>query len=310
LGSKKQGWRSSGKSRSTRGGATGSRKSGRASSVSRTSVTLRETSSGQSTWLQEDPPVSPSRRRGDGWVTLTRGGSGRSSSGSFARFDPATSSWKTLQGSLTPSLDHPVVGSALSSRSWPRAGMTRSGTASRLRPLVPRIYETEFGYWPTPTKAAEAPNANSNKRHGPRSLLEVARFKWPTPSKSNANEGEGLTTWDARREKLKEKHRNGNGVGEPLAKAVQREEMRRWPTPIRRDSRTLKGAKRTDKALGTDPLVVEVAKWPTPTRSRRSGLQSHGDNAILGKLNPQWVAWLMGLPVDYVNRPEGDGSKR
>lgn len=43
--------------------------------------------------------------------------------------------------------------------------------------------------------------------------------------------------------------------------------------------------------------------WPTPTAHRRSGLQSHGRNAILGVLNPQWVAWLMGYPTDWLNPP-------
>lgn len=41
--------------------------------------------------------------------------------------------------------------------------------------------------------------------------------------------------------------------------------------------------------------------WPTPTASRRSGLQSHGVNAIHGVLNPQWVAWLMGYPINWLS---------
>jgi len=38
---------------------------------------------------------------------------------------------------------------------------------------------------------------------------------------------------------------------------------------------------------------------PTPTASRRSGLQSHGQNAILGSLNPLWCEWLQGLPTRW-----------
>lgn len=34
--------------------------------------------------------------------------------------------------------------------------------------------------------------------------------------------------------------------------------------------------------------------WPAPTSSRRSGLQSHGWNAILGPLTKEWLGWLMG----------------
>ena len=39
--------------------------------------------------------------------------------------------------------------------------------------------------------------------------------------------------------------------------------------------------------------------WPAPTASRRSGLQSHGWNAILGPMNPVWIGWLMGFPIEW-----------
>jgi hypothetical protein len=41
--------------------------------------------------------------------------------------------------------------------------------------------------------------------------------------------------------------------------------------------------------------------WPTPTASRWSGLQSHGANAILGPLNPEWIEWLMGYPAGWTD---------
>jgi hypothetical protein len=46
-------------------------------------------------------------------------------------------------------------------------------------------------------------------------------------------------------------------------------------------------------------LPRTVALWPTPTADRYSGLQSHGQNAILGSLNPVFVEFLMGYPRDY-----------
>lgn len=49
--------------------------------------------------------------------------------------------------------------------------------------------------------------------------------------------------------------------------------------------------------------------WPTPTANRRSGLQNHGRNAILGGLNPLWVEWLMGWPIGWtVSRPLATGK--
>jgi len=52
-------------------------------------------------------------------------------------------------------------------------------------------------------------------------------------------------------------------------------------------------------AEGRRNLDDAVALWPTPTASRRSGLQSHGQNAITGQLNPEFVEWLMGFPKGW-----------
>jgi hypothetical protein len=78
-----------------------------------------------------------------------------------------------------------------------------------------------------------------------------------------------------------------------MVKAVERE---LWPTPRATDA---------DRG-GRGDLIQAVRgnpnshyKWPTPTASRRSGLQSHGRNAILGPLNPTWLEWLMGFPTEW-----------
>ncbi len=44
----------------------------------------------------------------------------------------------------------------------------------------------------------------------------------PTPAASNPNDGESPETWLARRERVKESARNGNGMGMPLGIAVRR----------------------------------------------------------------------------------------
>jgi len=61
----------------------------------------------------------------------------------LAHYDPTTSSWKMSQRYLFEDLENSL-------QIWPRSGMTRNGIAYRLRPLKPRITETEFGLWPTP----------------------------------------------------------------------------------------------------------------------------------------------------------------
>jgi DNA (cytosine-5)-methyltransferase 1 len=62
--------------------------------------------------------------------------------------------------------------------------------------------------------------------------------------------------------------------------------VRMWPTPLKRDSRTVKGAARSPNSLGTEPLVTEVAL--------SEGLEN-------GRLNPEWVEWLMGWPMGWTD---------
>jgi hypothetical protein len=61
----------------------------------------------------------------------------------LARYDRATSSWKTSQLCLEG--DYQSF-----SETWPRSGMIRSGTAYQLPPLAPLTKEIGSGLWPTP----------------------------------------------------------------------------------------------------------------------------------------------------------------
>ena len=92
---------------------------------------------------QADSPANQSASQEPDSPRMIRGGSGPSSSESFAWYDPATSSWKTSQVSLLPEW-------ATYSETWPRAGMTVNGKAFRLRLLVPLIYGGGSSSWPTP----------------------------------------------------------------------------------------------------------------------------------------------------------------
>jgi hypothetical protein len=61
----------------------------------------------------------------------------------LAKYDPATSLWKTSQLCLDGGLQ-------TFSETWPRSGMMRNGIAYRLAPLVRLTGETASGLWPTP----------------------------------------------------------------------------------------------------------------------------------------------------------------
>jgi hypothetical protein len=82
-------------------------------------------------------------------------------------------------------------------------------------------------------------------------------------------------------------------------------QVQMWPTPTARDYRS---GKRSDEGWQRRladtrgwQLNDVVARFPTPTANRRSGLQSHGVNVILGLLNPTWVEWLMGFPAGWTD---------
>jgi hypothetical protein len=63
-----------------------------------------------------------------------------------------------------------------------------------------------------------------------------------------------------------------------------------WPTPTKRDSRTLAGSQPPKRAPTSGlPLAWTVALAMAP--EQRSG----------GRLNPRWVEWLMGWPMGWTS---------
>jgi hypothetical protein len=109
----------------------------------------------------------------------------------------------------------------------------------------------------------------------------------PTPSACNANEGESLATWEARRLRTKERVGNGNGFGTPLSIYVQMKPSSTWATPTASDG---KGAGKNQHTLTLDRQVKN---------EEQPG----------GLLNPTWVEWLMGFPIDWTDPSGGPSSE-
>ena len=152
--------------------------------------------------------------------------------------------------------------------SFPKQGMTVSGTAYRLRPLVPHTSVGGGGVLPTP-QVLDLPNkqANTTRWNGVNSLTEMAKTgMWPTPRsvdyKGATNPSE--TT----------KQRVADGTAN-LPEAVQ--EQSRWPSPKTRDGRAPGGE--AEQRRHTPDLPTQVG----------------------GKLNPTWVEWLMGVPLGWTD---------
>lgn len=83
----------------------------------------------------------------------------------------------------------------------------------------------------------------------------------PTPAACNPNDGEGAETWLARRAEVKERVKNGNGMGMPLSIAVQL-----LPTPQARDHKgTDSEADHNRRSPGMDAVSYHFpALLPTP----------------------------------------------
>ena len=186
----------------------------------------------------------------------------------LTRYDRATSSWKMSQGSLWE--DDPTCGTF--SAAWPRTGyMNADGTLYRLKPPAPAIKEIVFGASPA----------------------------WPTPTPWEQQES--IQSWTDRRERERAKGRNGNGFGTPLDMAA-----RLWATPRMDDSKN-NGSASQQERRGSD-LNVQVARMlPTPTGddannvTRTSGAFQSLSREVDGSLSPDWVSWLMGLPVKWTS---------
>lgn len=187
---------------------------------------------------------------------------GRISLAPLAKYDPATSSWRTSQHCF-------IEGLETFSETWPRSGMTRSGTAYRLPPLVPLTDETESGLWPTPTvggggqtlpqgttPTGQTPDGRKQTVCLERYVNRVSQGLWPTPTVKGNHNRAGLSS------------KSGDG----LATAVL------YATPTARDFR-----------------------HPGRSRKERTG-GSQGEclpQQIGGPLNPTWVEWLMGYPAEW-----------
>ena len=155
---------------------------------------------------------------------------------SLASYDRDSSSWRTSQRCF-------LEGWIPFSQTFPRSGMTQSGTLFQLQPLVRRTAEIVSGLWPTPS-ASQMPCEGT---------VRLCRQRW-------------------------------------LAGDVTLEEA---SAIAGRDVRKSQG---------------KVAAWATPTvngnYNRKGSSKTSGDGLatqVGGKLNPQWVEWLMGFPIGWTD---------
>lgn len=186
---------------------------------------------------------------------------------SFAKYDRATSSWKTRQCSLFGGLEECL-------ETFPKAGTMRNGLLWERTTAEPRTDERECGYWRTPDAGAggeisdeKAADYAAGKPRKSGSAIQIRlcdqvrhRKLWPTPTRCGNYNRKGLS----------------KNSGDGLATAVKT-----WPAPKCQDSRAALW-NRGKSNLGE---VVHGGVETPPTKTAR--------------LNPAWVEWLMGWPIGW-----------
>ena len=215
-------------------------------------------------------------------LTATALGFGRITRVLLASYDPVTRLWKTCQACW-------LEGWSAFSETWPSSGSMRNGVAWAHPTLERRIDDAVSGLWPTPQAAKAGDDVTltcSGDGRAKPNKLGWAVAMWPTPSVCGNYNLAGASPTS----------------GDSLATAVAKAAM--WPTPQARDHRSGQPSRLAQpQRHGCYTLNDGAAMWPPPTSSRRSGLQSHGENAVLGQLNPMWVEWLMGYETGWTELP-------
>ena len=184
--------------------------------------------------------------------------------GSFTKYDPDTSSWKTHQCSLLGDLES-------FSETWPQWGLMRNGECWEQTTLERTIRGTGFGFVPNGVDNFHTPNTTgldggSNSRRALKKRLQ----NWPTPN-----------AWDGKRGPRSEENLLNKKHQINLITAVKQAEREKLlPTPNARDWKD--------------------GKTSGNRKSPGLGVVAHQlDTQTGGQLNPTWVEWLMGWPLGW-----------
>ena len=169
-----------------------------------------------------------------------------------------------------------------------------------------------------------APNADSSEMEP-----QLPGLLWPTPDAAVMNDGQDVESYNRRRRRLQEKHRNGNGAGLVLAQAA-----RIWPTPrssVADNGNDTGSAQRLKQGLNpgiktaaifwatataTDAKASGAAYPATETRAAGVTLTDQACRGLLApltepggtptstgglRLSPLFVEALMGFPIAFTD---------
>ena len=231
--------------------------------------------------------------------------------GSFTKYDPDSSLWKTHQCSLLGDLDE-------FSETWPQWGLMRDGECWEQRTLEQTIRGTGFGLSPDGKATFHTPNTTgldggSNSRKALKKRME----KLPTPQATDYITKPTSASWKAKggvnfslsnpdiqamwptpdancgmrgtQEIWTPKRKSGHQAQYSINQAVRDAEKIKWPTPVKSDH----AARRPSKGWQGNSDLPSVV-W-TETGGREN------PNLSPAQLNATWVEWLMGWPLGWTD---------
>jgi len=125
---------------------------------------------------------------------------------------------------------------------------------------------------------------------------ESSSLAWPTSRTSDAEGGRIETEMTEKGFKSK-RHRSNQTYGAKLRDAVETYEKKNWPTvTVGEEKYRIKGNSQASKCLSAMAARGELGH-PDQSKHSTTG-KSQGSQ---GKLNPDWVEQLMGLPVGWTD---------
>lgn len=265
------------------------------------------------TWLQADSLASPSALPGGAREPTTNAICGRPRGTWLASFDHASHSWKTSPALFPADIFIPC------SLTLPQWGMTRAGELYQQRTPARLTLEKDCGYLPTPRSInafgiETSTGAREKYMSGP-TLTQVIRRSamLPTPAAQEAGWKVGGEVEIVDKNGDPPAHANQRWYDRKTGRIVQKgltQVVTMLPTPAATEARQgyqnrNNGKRGSQKSLTT--VVVEAEAFATPRASDAHGHQIQPgkqgglgvNQQIGGKLNPDWVDWLMGYPIGW-----------
>jgi hypothetical protein len=182
--------------------------------------------------------------------------------GSFVRYSPDSCSWKTHQCSLLGDLDEFL-------ETWPQWGLMRDGECWEQQTLAQTIRGTESGLSPNNETFFHTP-CTTGLDGGSNSRKALKKRLLPTPDASQRGPTKDYNP--------QAKSQSGRTLQSFAAK---------FPTPQASDNR--------DRGNMSNPSVqrrVAIGKQISLSQSV---------HPTSGQLNPTWVEWLMGWPLEWTD---------